>query len=247
MSEQQSEFDWSPLGEEWWTETATTCGGSDLQARLACCLHQGKTKSLSARLAGYSGDDESIRQAGSRGAKTTAVMNMMALAKAESGSGSDGTVGTAEAKQILSRLARGSDPGVRIKAIESLNKIEQTERAANQQEDTGDPADTARAIICAAPTYGPMLAAGMWFDAYRELESFPFLRQVAPLLKDKFPEEWSRWCGARPAPVLEEAAAGPIPTPDELVRELGGGPSAYWQRSRKSNGSGQQEEAVNAT
>jgi hypothetical protein len=33
-----------------------------------------------------------------------------------------------EAKQILSRLARGSDPNVRIKAIESLAKIETSER-----------------------------------------------------------------------------------------------------------------------
>jgi hypothetical protein len=42
----------------------------------------------------------------------------------------------AEAKQILSRLARGSDPLVRIRAIETISKIEKDEREfeARQQE-----------------------------------------------------------------------------------------------------------------
>jgi len=39
-----------------------------------------------------------------------------------------------EAKQILSRLARGSDPNVRIKAIESLAKIEKDERELNMRQ-----------------------------------------------------------------------------------------------------------------
>jgi len=45
-----------------------------------------------------------------------------------------------EAKQILSRLARGSDPNVRIKAIESLAKIERDEREleARQREELPD-------------------------------------------------------------------------------------------------------------
>jgi DNA-directed RNA polymerase subunit F len=62
------------------------------------------------------------------------------MAKAETGQGPDGNVTMDEAKQILSRLARGSDPNVRIKAIESLAKIEKDERELNmrQAEQTHD-------------------------------------------------------------------------------------------------------------
>jgi hypothetical protein len=56
------------------------------------------------------------------------------MAKAETGQGPDGNVTTAEAKQILSRLARGSDPNVRIKSIEALAKIERDEREFEQRQ-----------------------------------------------------------------------------------------------------------------
>jgi hypothetical protein len=55
-------------------------------------------------------------------------MGLLSMAKAQTGEGPDGNVTMTEAKQILSRLARGSDPNVRIKAIESLAKIERDER-----------------------------------------------------------------------------------------------------------------------
>jgi len=87
-----------------------------------------------ARAAGYSGDDATIRQAGHRAAHTTAVMGLLSMAKAETGQGPDGNVTMDEAKQILSRLARGSDPNVRIKAIESLAKIERDERELNMRQ-----------------------------------------------------------------------------------------------------------------
>ncbi len=128
MSDETESFDWSPLGESWWTEAAATTGASVLQARFACCRHRGMTATLSAKLAGYSGSNDSIRQVGSRTSKTTAVMNILALAVAETGQGDENIVGGAEARRILSRLARGSDPNVRIKAIESLNKFEERDR-----------------------------------------------------------------------------------------------------------------------
>jgi len=67
-------------------------------------------------------------------------MGLLSMAKAETGKGPDGNVTMDEAKQILSRLARGSDPNVRIKAIESLAKIERDEREleARQQESRTD-------------------------------------------------------------------------------------------------------------
>src|SRR5262245_18283035 len=117
-------FDWSPLGEGFWVEAAATAGATPLQAKFACCRHRGMTATGSARASGYSGDKVSIRQAGSRAAKSTAVMNLLALANAESGEGEHAVVTGAEAKRILCRLARGPDPNVRIKALESLSRME---------------------------------------------------------------------------------------------------------------------------
>jgi len=127
MSDETSEFDWSPLGEGFWLEAQKTCGASDAQTKFACARHRGMTATGAARSSGYAGDDNTLRQAGHRAAKSNAVMNMMALAQAEVRGGDDGTVGTAEARRILSRLARGSDPSVRIKAIETLNRIDREE------------------------------------------------------------------------------------------------------------------------
>src|SRR5262249_2406039 len=141
-------FDWSPLGEGFWTEAAATVGATPLQAKFAACRHRGMTAAGSARASGYSGDKVSIRQAGHRASKSTAVMNLLALAKAESGEGPDGVVTGAEAKRILSRLARGSDPNVRIKALESLARMDRDEREANLDSTAShDEADSYAALV----------------------------------------------------------------------------------------------------
>src|SRR5262245_12342470 len=144
----ETDFDWSPLGEGFWTEAAATVGATSLQARFAACRHRGMTATGSARASGYSGDKVSIRQAGHRAAKSTAVMNLLALAKAESGEGPDGVVTGVEAKRILSRLARGSDPNVRIKALESLARMDREAReAAANQGFSHDEADSFAALV----------------------------------------------------------------------------------------------------
>src|SRR5262249_46420476 len=141
-------FDWAPLGEGFWTEAAATVGATPLQAKFACCRHRGMTAAGSARASGYSGDKVSIRQAGSRAAKSTAVMNMLSLARAQTGGGPDGVVSAAEAKRILSRLARGSDPNVRIKALESLARMDRDEKEASADKPLSlDEADSYAALV----------------------------------------------------------------------------------------------------
>ena len=54
----------------------------------------------SAKAAGYSGDADSIRQAGSRAAKSTAVMALVELAQIEQAGGDDGTLSGPEARRI---------------------------------------------------------------------------------------------------------------------------------------------------
>jgi hypothetical protein len=106
----ESDFDWSPLGEGFWLDAQKTTGASTVQTRFACCRHQGKTATLSAKLAGYGGEGMGLRTAGSRAAKSNAVVALVQLAQIEQAGGDDGTLGGPEARRILSKLARGSDP-----------------------------------------------------------------------------------------------------------------------------------------
>jgi len=146
----ETTFDWSPLGEGFWKEAAATVGATPLQAKFACCRQRGMTATGSARASGYSGDKVSIRQAGSRAAKSTAVMNMLSLARAQTGEGPDGVVTGPEAKRILSRLARGSDRNVRIKALESLARMDRDEREASAGKELSlDEADSYAALVTA--------------------------------------------------------------------------------------------------
>jgi hypothetical protein len=128
------EIDWEPLGEAWWREAGAACHATEQQIVFALHRHKGMTATGAARAASYAGDDTTIRQAGHRASHSTAVTGLLSMAKAETGQGPDGNVTLVEAKQILSRLARGSDPNVRIKAIETLAKIEREERELNMRE-----------------------------------------------------------------------------------------------------------------
>jgi hypothetical protein len=149
---EQTDFDWSPLGSAFWVEAQKTTGASDQQTRFACCRYRDMSATGSARSSGYVGEGVTLRQAGSRAAKSTAVMQLLALASAEGG-GSDGTVDAAEAKQILSRLARGSDPSVRIRALEALSKMDEAAKASAAEEGPIDPIKTCSDIK------NPLLAA----------------------------------------------------------------------------------------
>src|SRR5262249_2945532 len=134
------EIDWGELGESWWREAGANCHATEQQIIFSLHRHKGMTQTGAAKAAGYAGDSDVIRQAGHRAAHSTAVCGLLSMAAAESGKGPDGNVDLAEAKRILSRLARGSDPNVRIKSIETLCKIEREERELNlrQQEAATD-------------------------------------------------------------------------------------------------------------
>jgi hypothetical protein len=129
------EIEWGELGEAWWMEAGAACHATHQQIIFALHRHQGMTATGAARAAKYAGDGtDTIRQAGHRAAHSSAVMGLLSMAKAETGKGPDGNVTMDEAKQILSRLARGSDPNVRIKSIETLAKIEREERELNMRQ-----------------------------------------------------------------------------------------------------------------
>jgi hypothetical protein len=64
-----------------------------------------------------------------------------------------------EARRILSRLARGSDPSVRIRAVELLAKLEREDREfAAQTVTRHEPLEELRIIAQTSPAFAAQLA-----------------------------------------------------------------------------------------
>lgn len=186
------EFDWSPLGEAFWTEAAKTTGASDRQVKFACARHRGMTATGAARAAGYGGEAASIRQSGARTAKSDTIMNLLALAAAEAGGGDEGIVGTGEAKRILSRLARGSDPSVRIKALDSLHKLETIERDRRHGPDDDGLSvwRFARDLIAESNGHGGRAAAYFLADLMGPPRNWPLLHDLHTAVTREDPAAW---------------------------------------------------------
>jgi hypothetical protein len=170
-----------------------------MQRRFACCRHRGMTAKLSAKLAGYGdGSDDSLRTSGSRASRTNVVVNMLQLAKVEAAGGDDGTVTPAEARRILSRLARGSDPSVRIKAIENLGKMDREQRDREGPPKREEPGDNIRFLL-GAGKFGLHMVACMFGDVVANdgprinlTGALPLFGQIAPNIAHEWPELWSR-------------------------------------------------------
>lgn len=213
-------FDWQPLGESWWREAGRTFGASSLQIKFACAKHRGCRNTQAAREAGYSDSDGSIKQTAYRTFRTNAVTNLLSLATAER-AGVDGTVNGRESKNILSRLARGADPSIRIRAIEALAKMEDAERQARAAGGPShDPADGAALILQASPEYGPVIVADIYFKTHSSLWGMPYLEVLAPLLARDFPDAWARYRGGekgRSIPELDKLAGGEVVPLAEII------------------------------
>jgi len=116
-------FDWGSLPESWWLETGKSIGANEKQCRFAAAKHNGCSNSEAAEQAGYgSSSPEALRSEGYRVFRSNKVQQLLALAAGEEGGDSKGDITPAEAKQILSKLARGSDPQIKIKALESFGE-----------------------------------------------------------------------------------------------------------------------------
>jgi hypothetical protein len=219
------DFDWGELPREWWIQTAVECGATEKHAKFAAAKHRGATNSDAARKAGFGGGSEaSVRSEGYRLARSNKINQLLALATAEAGGGYDGTLTRAESKQILTSLARGSDPALRIKAIESLGKIEDGERGA-ASEAADDPDENLRNLICSLPEsgLGAALALGCFFHGTGNIINFPHIRLVAPMVAKTHPVEWARWRKKHEPhwhSVIDEWAAGPVLSGEQIVAAL---------------------------
>jgi hypothetical protein len=217
------DFDWGELGSDWWVRTAAQIGASEKHAKFAARKHAGATNTDAARSAGFGGgSDGSTRSEGYRLFRSNKINQLLAMATAESGTGYDGTVTKQESKSILSHLARGSDPQVRIKSIELLNKLEREEAAANNARAEETLEENFGKIITLVPEggIGAFMALSVYIHSGAFIGNFPFLAEVAPILSRNFPDVWQEWRAKQSAhwfDFLDKMAAGPFLGDDELI------------------------------
>lgn len=213
-----TDFDWNPLGEAWWRDTAQQLGASDKQTKFAAAKHRGCSNTEAARQAGYTASNEGgLRTQGYRLARANIIEKLLAFASGEGG-GYNGSVDRAEARRILSSLARGSDPSVRIRAIEQLAKFDDAQRPAEPEPMSSE--QVVRELLKNSPEYGPAIAADAWISDGAFLLNMPYIAKMAPRLKRDFPLAWPRYrasVGAHWYAKLDEWADGPVLSNAEII------------------------------
>ena len=212
-------FDWGPLGEAWWLETAAQLGASDLQTKFACAKHRGCSNTEAARQAGYEADSDGMRSAGYRAMRSNSVERLLAFAASEGG-GYGGEVDRDEAKRILSSLARGSDPRVRISAVEQLNKMAEADRQQQDAEDEPTPKEALAELAALSPEIAAHLAAETgapldWLPTEVLVRGTAHLEQLA-----------GNWIRDNPARAIELARYWLQPSSGTNVNQLTNGKGA---------------------
>jgi len=219
-------FDWGQLTKDWWLETARTIGATERHAKFSAAKFRGATNTLAAKEAGYSANATnpgSVRSEGYRLFRSNKVTQLLSLAAAEAGGGIDGSVLPQEAKQILSHLARGSDPSVRIKALEALNKMHDREQELIRNQPEESLEQTLGHIVVAVPyqAFGAFLSLSSFVSNGGFIGSYPYLTEVAPAIARYYPDFWQKlrikekqqWVWD----FLDKAASGPVLDDDDLV------------------------------
>src|SRR5215831_4839898 len=111
---------WSPLGEQRWRELAEGTGASELQLKFAAARFGGASAARAAKLAGYSGDSDSLRRAGYSAVRSTAVQSLLELAAINAPG--DAKISEKEIDAKISKLIRSADSNVSLKAMELYAK-----------------------------------------------------------------------------------------------------------------------------
>ena len=146
-------------------------------------------------------------------ARSNIVSQLLAFASSEA-DGPDGTVDRKEGRRILSALARGSDPSIRIRAVEQLAKFDAEDRQTDAAEET-TMEDTALELLRTCPEYGPLIVADCVAEQNENrIFGTPFLKELAPILKNQFPLAWERY----------RAASATVPEWLKDFDQLGNGP-----------------------
>jgi hypothetical protein len=183
------------LGRDWWERNGAEVGATPQQIKFAAARHNGATRAKAAELANYSGNREQLRSAGSRVDNTPVVKDLITLAEAAEAGVGDTTVTPVEIKRKLSRIIRGPDGALALKASELLLKIDSTVTASFDTSKT-DPAEhvLVTVLLCTREGgYPPELFIATWAMVAIPEHAWwcPLLRQMVPYLKQNLPAIWS--------------------------------------------------------
>jgi hypothetical protein len=202
------DFDWQPLGRDWWLEVAKSVGADERQLKFACSKFKSCSHTEAARRAGYGdGDGEAAKQAGYRLSRTRVVTTLLALASAECRGGPDGAVDSKEARAILSGLARSSDPSIRIRACEAIQRMDNAERELGTARDDDGMADwrVVRDVLLMPSHMRGELAAGFALSLVPlAMSRWPMLHDLAPVVRKTWPEVWERLLSRQSRPMRSE-------------------------------------------
>jgi hypothetical protein len=123
----------------------------------------------------------------------------------------------------LSALARGSDPSIRIRAIEQLAKFDEADRQNETAKET-TMEETALELLRVCPIYGPIIVADcVAGENEGRIFGMPFMKELAPILKNQFPLAWEKYRAAS-ATVAEwlqdfdRLGNGPLMTVEAILR-----------------------------
>ena len=223
MSAATEDDPFRPHGRAFWEEFARrqgVWGGADtLAVKFTAAKDRGESNSQAARSAGAGGAPNA---AGYRLSKSNEVARLMAALAAETGS-DVGNVDARRARAILSRLAEGSDPSVRIRAIECLQRMDEREAQEGRDNDNSDPTETARRLVDAAGEFGALVATGIYFKQAQTLYGLPLAETLLPIVRLHFPEALMRILDALPPGHLhhrkgiELLASGPVVSIEEIA------------------------------
>lgn len=145
------EFDWGALGSDWWAENGEACHASEQQIRFACARHHGANRFKAATVAGYSGDPDALRSAGSRADDSKAVSDLLILAATAESGLTDSPVTDAEVEKKISRLIRSPDGTLALKAIEARDRRIAAKAARETVKESWDLADELRELEKISP------------------------------------------------------------------------------------------------
>ena len=123
-----------------WAEGALLVGTSKRQTAFARAKCAGLNNSRAAKAAGYSGDDEQLRQAGYRVSRSDKVKALIHLAQVQGGGIPEKPGDVAELKRILWRHARGGDKPASMRASEILHRLDAAEAEAAKPQFTKEEA-----------------------------------------------------------------------------------------------------------
>jgi hypothetical protein len=192
MDEQESTFDWLPLGQQWWADAGATLGATAKQIKFAAAKHRGASNTGAARAADYGDDSDGIRQVAYRVVRSNRVQELLALAQAETRGEVRGPMDNGQMRRELERMAYGADPNTKIRAIEALQRLDARviELGSAPDLDGFGPWWTLRDILCAPNGAAAVLL--LWVGQGSGLDSIPFLHDVAANAQRQEPELWAR-------------------------------------------------------